>query len=159
MQDRTRLAPLPPSREAAPVEWGVAAGLVPYAEAVDFMEARADIASGRASRHVMRRSALGAFLGLAAMAWAPATLAGPAVSTRWNNVRMSQDQCLRKAEDAIRQAGFGRLERTEQSRYGTRGDYTAAVRCVSENNIVFFIASGPSRGEADQLAGAPYDNF
>ncbi len=86
----------------------------------------------------MRGSALGAVLGLAVMATlAPAALAGPAVATRWNNVQMPQDECLRKAEDAIRHAGFGRLERTEQSRYGTRGDYTAAIRCVTENRVVF----------------------
>jgi lipoyl(octanoyl) transferase len=49
MQDRTRLLPLSPPHEAAPVEWRVAAGLVPYEEAVSFMEARAgDIAAGRA---------------------------------------------------------------------------------------------------------------
>jgi hypothetical protein len=108
----------------------------------------------------MRRSSLGAVVGLAALAaWAPAALAGPAVATRWNNVRMSQDECLRRAEDAIRDAGFGRLERTQQSRYGTRGDYTAAIRCVIDNNTVFFIASGPSRGEADRLAGALFDSF
>jgi len=108
----------------------------------------------------MRRSSLRAVFGLAAMvALAPAALAGPAVATRWNNARISQDECLRRAEDTIRNAGFGRLERTQQSRYGTRGDYTAAIRCVTDNNVVFFIASGPSRGEADRLAGALYDNF
>ena len=49
MQDRTRLAPLSPPPRAAPVEWRVAAGLVPYEEAVAFMEMRAgDIAAGRA---------------------------------------------------------------------------------------------------------------
>ena len=108
----------------------------------------------------MRRSLLGAVLGLAAMAaLAPTALAGPAVATRWNNARISQDECLRRAEDAIRKAGFGRLERTQQSRYGTRDEYTAAIRCVTDSNVVFFIASGPSRGEADRLAGALYDNF
>ncbi|HXL68024.1 MAG TPA: lipoyl(octanoyl) transferase LipB [Xanthobacteraceae bacterium] len=49
MQDRTRLTPLSPPRGAAAVEWRVAAGLVPYEEAVAFMEARAgEIAAGRA---------------------------------------------------------------------------------------------------------------
>ncbi|HEY4635871.1 MAG TPA: hypothetical protein VIG92_04875 [Rhodospirillales bacterium] len=108
----------------------------------------------------MRRAMLGAVLGLATMAaLAPAALAGPAVATRWNDVRIPQDECLRRAEDAIRGAGFGRLERTQQSRYGTRGDYTAAIRCVTDNNIVFFIASGPSRSEADRLSGALYESF
>jgi lipoyl(octanoyl) transferase len=49
MQDRTRLTPLSPPLGGGPVEWRVAAGLVPYAEAVAFMEERAgEIAAGRA---------------------------------------------------------------------------------------------------------------
>jgi lipoyl(octanoyl) transferase len=49
MQDRTRLSPLSLPHGGAPVEWRVAAGLVPYEDAVAFMEARAgEIAAGRA---------------------------------------------------------------------------------------------------------------
>ena len=53
MQDRTRLSPLPLPRDGAGVEWRVAAGLVPYEEAVAYMEARAgEIAAGRAPEFV-----------------------------------------------------------------------------------------------------------
>lgn len=49
MQDRTRLTPLSSPRGVTAVEWRVAAGLVPYEEAVAVMEARAgEIAAGRA---------------------------------------------------------------------------------------------------------------
>jgi hypothetical protein len=72
---------------------------------------------------------------------------------------MQQDECLKRAEEAIVRSGFGRIERTTQSRYGTREQYTAAVRCVAENGVVFFVGSGPSRAQADELAGVLYRNF
>lgn len=87
------------------------------------------------------------------------SLAGPAVATRWQIAKMSQEECLKKAEDAILAAGLSRLERTEQSRYGTREPYTGAVRCITSNGIVVFVGSGPGRLQADALAGALFENF
>ena len=101
-----------------------------------------------------------AALGLAVLGWmAPAALAGPAVATRWQKVAGSQDECLQKAEDVIRRSGFGKLERTQQSRYGTLDDYTAAIRCITSNRLVIIIVSGPSRGQSDQMAGALFENW
>ena len=51
------------------------------------------------------------------------------------------------------------LERTEQSRYGTRGDYTGMVRCIASNGLVLFIGSGPARQITDNLAGTLFQNF
>ncbi len=96
---------------------------------------------------------------LAAIAAVSAANAGPAVATRWQKASIPQEDCLRRAEGAIAAAGFGRLERTEQSRYGTRDDYTAAVRCVTENGIVFIIVSGPSRQIADGLSGTVFQHY
>jgi len=101
-----------------------------------------------------------AILGVAAaIAVVSPAIAGPAVATRWAEAKMPQDDCLKRAEAAIERAGFGKLERTTQSRYGTRDDYTAAIRCVVDNGIVFFIASGPSRTVTDELAGTLFKNF
>lgn len=86
-------------------------------------------------------------------------MAGPAVATRWQQVQVSQDECLDRAEDAIRRAGFRRLERTQQSRYGSLDDYTAVIRCIVSNGLAVFIVSGPSRNRADQLAGALFENW
>jgi len=106
----------------------------------------------------MRCMALG--LGwLMAISVASVAAAGPAVATRWNNAHMSQEECLKRAEETIARVGFGGLERSQQSRFGTREDYTASVRCIVSNWIVVFIASGPSRTRADELAGALFQNF
>ena len=85
--------------------------------------------------------------------------AGPAVATRWQEASMTQDECLKRAEDAIGRTGFEKLERTGQSRYGSVGDYTAAVRCVTGHGIVFFIVSGPARSQTDGMAGILFQNF
>ena len=72
---------------------------------------------------------------------------------------MPQEECLKRAEQAIRTVGLERLERTEQSRYGSHDDYTGVVRCITSNGIVVFIGSGPGRAEADGLAGALFEGF
>lgn len=86
-------------------------------------------------------------------------LAGPAVASRYNEIKMPQQQCLKNAEEALRKTGLEAQDRTEQSRYGGRGDYTGVVRCIADNGLVLFIGSGPSRQVADGLAGALFKNF
>jgi hypothetical protein len=81
------------------------------------------------------------------------TWASPAVASRYNEIKMQQEQCLKNAEEALRQ------DKTEQSRYGARGEYTDVVRCIAENGLVFFIGSGPSRNVANNLSGALFSNF
>jgi hypothetical protein len=107
----------------------------------------------------MGRWLAAASLGIAGLGVAPAALAGPAVATRWQKVAVSQEQCLEQAEDAIRRSGFGRLERTQQSRYGSLDDYTAAIRCITSNGLAIFIVSGPSRKQSDQMAGVLFENW
>lgn len=97
---------------------------------------------------------LSVVIGLAAPAFG-----GPAVASRWQNAKMSQQECLKLAEETVGRTGLGRLERTEQSRYGTKDDYTGVVRCITSNGIVAFIGAGPSRPTADRRAGALFSNF
>lgn len=96
---------------------------------------------------------------VATLCAAPQALAGPAVATRWQEATVSQNECLQRAENAIRRSGFGRLERTQQSRYGSLDDYTAAIRCIVSNRLVIFIVSGPSRNQSDQMAGTLFENW
>ena len=107
----------------------------------------------------MKRRWLAGALVLAAFGLTAQAAAGPAVATRWQKVTVSQDECLQKAEDVIRRSGFGKLERTQQSRYGTLDNYTAAIRCITSNGLAIFIVSGPSRTQSDQMAGALFENW
>ena len=90
---------------------------------------------------------------------AAALARGPAVASRYNEIKIPQEQCLKNAEAALSKTGLGSLERTEQSRYGTQGEYTGVVRCIASNGLVLFIGSGPLRQTADSLSGALYKNF
>lgn len=106
-----------------------------------------------------KSAVFGLCLGLTAFAAAGSATAGPAVSTRWRETGMTQDECFRYAETAIQAAGFGRLERTSQSRYGTRGEYTAAIRCIIDHKVIFFIVAGPSLQQAPKYLDDIYDHF
>ena len=98
-------------------------------------------------------------LDFAAAASATSAQASPAVSTQWQDTKLEQEKCLRFAEAAVQGAGFGRIERTTQSRYGTRGEYTAAIRCVTEYKIIFFIMAGPSLERTPKYLDDVYNHF
>jgi hypothetical protein len=76
------------------------------------------------------------------------------ISTRWGNTQMSQNECLAHAATSIRDAGFDALTPTETSRYGTKGDYVIAVRCLTQMKMYFMSAAGPSDKETAQLVEA-----
>jgi hypothetical protein len=76
------------------------------------------------------------------------------ISTRWGNTQMSQNECLEHAAQTIRQAGFDALTPTETSRYGTKGDYVIAVRCLTQMKMYFMSAAGPSDKETAQYVEA-----
>jgi hypothetical protein len=107
----------------------------------------------------MKRRWLAGALVLAAFGLTAQAAAGPAVATRWQKVTVSQDECLQRAEDTIHRSGFGKPERTQQSRYGTLDNYTATIRCITSNGLAIFIVSGPSRSQSDQMAGALFENW
>jgi hypothetical protein len=106
----------------------------------------------------MRVDRLGFGLVLSALTATP-SFGGPAVASRYNEIKMSQEQCLKNAETALRNAGLDRVEQTGQSRYGTHEDYTGVVRCIASNGLVLFIASGPARPASDNLAGTLFKTF
>jgi hypothetical protein len=103
--------------------------------------------------------AAGLLLGAAAVLAATSAQAGPAVTTQWTETTLTQEECLERAENAVGKAGFGQLERVGQSRFGTRGDYTASIRCVADKNLVFFVVAGPSRDQAPRLMKGLYESF
>ena len=113
----------------------------------------------------MRAISLAVSTAVASVLTASAALAGPAVATRytvpdrWKNAPATQDACLARAEAAILDTGFTDVERTEQTRYGTMREYTAAIRCIMDKQIVVIILSGPARQTADRGAAALFQNF
>jgi hypothetical protein len=81
---------------------------------------------------------------------------GPAVATKWRINGEVQNLCLGHADESLRRNGFKPLGPGSQSMMGTRGEYTAQIRCVPEQQIVFFVVSGPSPVEANRLLDSVY---
>jgi hypothetical protein len=83
----------------------------------------------------------------------------PALSTRWGRTQLSQDQCLANAERAIRGAGFERRPPTATSRYGTKGSYVVAIRCLTDLGMYFMVSAGPSQDGTDKNVEAVDNGF
>ena len=61
----------------------------------------------------------------------------------WRPMALDQTDCMSYARMAIFRAGFEKSEPGSQTMSGKHGDYTASIRCLSEQRIVFFIMAGP----------------
>ncbi len=84
---------------------------------------------------------------------------GPAVATKWRINGEAQNLCLGHAQETLRRNGFKSLGPGSQSMMGIRGEYTAQIRCVPEQQIVFFVMSGPSPSEANRLLDSVFQGF
>ena len=76
--------------------------------------------------------------------WSSPSMAETTVATRWKPLGEAQRDCMGHAQMAIWRAGFDASEPGSQSMSGKRGDYTASIRCVAEQGMVFFVTAGPS---------------
>lgn len=95
----------------------------------------------------------------AATSWSSAACADTAVATKWRFVGEAQNDCLTHAEMAIWRSGFDKASGGSQSMTGKRGDYTAAIRCISEQRMVFFVLSGPSADTTARYLDVLYGHF
>ena len=71
--------------------------------------------------------------------------------SRYPTPRTVSSECFAKGEAAIQRMGFGEIERTKYSRFGTLNDYTVSVRCIEEKGVVLFLAAGRDRVRANAL--------
>lgn len=81
---------------------------------------------------------------VAALVSSSAASADTSIATRWRLLGEAQGDCMAHAQMAIFRAGFDKGEPGSQSMIGKHGDYTAAIRCIADQRIVFFVTSGPS---------------
>jgi hypothetical protein len=90
---------------------------------------------------------------------ASATTADTAIATKWRSMALDQDNCMSYARLAIFRLGFEKSEPGSQSMSGKRGDYTASIRCLSEQGIVFFIMAGPSPATVSNYLNVLYGQY
>ncbi len=98
----------------------------------------------------MKKLLATAVLGFTAL-FSTASLAGPAVSTEWVESKISLEECKGRVERAIRAAGIREVDPKRYTVFAHSGDYTLAVRCMPDQGVVFFIASGARLADADKL--------
>ena len=65
----------------------------------------------------------------------------------------AQNDCMAHAEMAIFRSGFDKSDPGSQSMSGKHGEYTASIRCIAEQRIVFFVTAGPSAESDGTLSG------
>jgi hypothetical protein len=83
-------------------------------------------------------------LAIAALTALPAPAsADTAVATRWKPLSETQNACMGHARMALFRAGFD-ADPSSQSMSSKHGEFTASIRCVAEQQIVFFVIAGPS---------------
>ena len=87
-------------------------------------------------------------------------IAGPSMSMAWVEIS-DQDQCVKQASSALRSNGFTtRFEViSNRSIYGEKGDYTAAVRCVSDKSVAFVAVAGPKSDLTGKYTDALKEGF
>jgi len=94
--------------------------------------------------------AVGLFLATGGTAMAQSA---PGMTTMWVNVDMDKSVCLKRASDAVLEAGFGRNHETVGNTvFGERGRYTAAARCVVDHNMMFIAVAGPDSNDTSRFA-------
>lgn len=98
----------------------------------------------------MKKLFAAAILGVAMLS-SQAAVAGPAVTTEWIEAKLSLDACKERVGSAIRAAGVRDVDPKQYTVFAHAGDYTLAVRCMPDQGVVFFIASGTRLKEADKL--------
>jgi len=71
------------------------------------------------------------------------------ITTNWVETKLSMNECLSRAADAIRGAGgWGKVLNTADARHALRGLYTAQLRCVPDKELLIVVVAGPSNTTA-----------
>ncbi len=86
--------------------------------------------------------------------------AGPSLSTNWTSTTLSQAECMRRAESAVRDAKLAKgFEIVGQSVFGGAESYTLVLRCIADKGLVYFAVVGPKLEDARVHMRAIYENF
>jgi hypothetical protein len=108
---------------------------------------------------MIARSALFACAVIVAASASPAAVADTAVATRWRQMRLDQDNCMSYARLAIFRTGFEKADPGSQTMSGKKGEYTASIRCLADQQMIFFVVAGPDAGTVAGYLTTLYGQF
>jgi hypothetical protein len=85
--------------------------------------------------------------------------ADTSIGTKWRPIALDQGDCMSYARNAIFRLGFDKSEPGSQTMSGKKGEFTASIRCLSSERIVFFIIAGPSPEAVQNYLNILYSQF
>ncbi len=87
----------------------------------------------------------------------------PSFAWSWQQSRLGNSQCVRRATVVFSQLGFRNIDTVgdtaDTSIYATNGDYTGVVRCITRQRMVIFLVTGPEGGRASFLETRLSESF
>ncbi|HBC43322.1 MAG TPA: hypothetical protein DCZ88_15940 [Pseudanabaena sp.] len=76
----------------------------------------------------------------------------PIIFNHVKYISMSQDTCISRSEEVVKEAGFDKnFEPLRSGAFGVNGSYSVSVRCEATKGIVFFAVAGPDNKTASNL--------
>jgi len=84
----------------------------------------------------------------------------PALWSAWQTTRLTLNDCLRNAENAIRSTGFTeKFNVLKFSIVGAQDEYSASVRCIPSRDMVLYIVAGRDSEQAEDYLQDLQTNF
>ena len=98
---------------------------------------------------------------LIAAASTAAIARAPSMTVSWTETKLSAEDCVALAEKSMRAAGMTRAFEilSGNTVYGESGDYTGAIRCVADHEVVMFVIAGPAADRTEELHKQIKDPF
>lgn len=85
---------------------------------------------------------------VAASTGAEAQSLQPAISSAWDNMQLSQGDCLARGRATFERMRFTRIEAVGYSVFADFGNYQFAFRCIPEKQLFYVYGGGP--GDKDK---------
>lgn len=72
----------------------------------------------------------------------------PSISSAWENMTLSQEDCFARAKSTMDRLNYRRIERVGNTTFGDRGNFQIGIRCVSEKQLYYVFGGGPGDQDA-----------
>lgn len=72
----------------------------------------------------------------------------PAISSAWDDMEISQNECFDRGRSTFERLRFTRIEKVGNSVFADFGNFQFAIRCVSDKRMYYVYGGGP--GDQDK---------
>ncbi len=84
----------------------------------------------------------------------------PSIANSWQQTKLSSEQCVKRAEIAIRNTGFSEnVNFGSSSVTGNNGQYTASIKCLGKDGVILFTVAGTPAELTERLLKTLENNF